>query len=235
MREWAAAPDLFAAWVRKPSRRRESKPRRRFQNSHLARSNVIFSMPDTEPCWSKRCDVYLRFAIPLWVIAFWGCAPSTGKEEAVPDWRRVPVSIELRLAEGAPAPGLVPARVYGQADTVYLHPEAQLSNSGIARVEAAKTMGRRGLVLELWLTQTGAERLAEVTGQHIGDSLAVLINSAVVSVPMIEEPIGRDTKAPSHLGVPLLPEEAEQLAVAVSKTWPPAPARSGGKMGKDGM
>lgn len=162
--------------------------------------------------------MHLRFA-SLSVIAFWSCSPSIGKEEA-PNWSQVPVSIELRLAEGAPAPGLVPAKVYGQADTVYLHPEAHLSNSGIARVEAAKTRSRRGLVLELWLTKAGAERLAEVTGQHIGDSLAVLINSVVVSVPMIEEPIGGDTKAPSHVGVPLLPEEAEQLALAVSKSWP---------------
>ena len=166
--------------------------------------------------------MYLRFATSLWLIAAGACSSSTGKEEAA-DWRRVPVSIELRLAEGAPAPSLVPARVYGQADTVYLHPEAQLSNSGIARVEAAKVRSRRGLVLELWLTKAGAERLAKVTGQHIGDSLAVLINSVVVSVPRIEEPIGGDTQAPSHVGVPLLPEEAEQLAEAVSKTWPPAP------------
>jgi preprotein translocase subunit SecD len=105
---------------------------------------------------------------------------------------------------------------------VYLQPEIQLSNSGIARVTAAKTMGRRGLVLELWFTKAGAEQLAKVTGQHIGDSLAVLINSEVVAVPKIEEPIGRNTKSPSHIGVPLLPEESEQLAEAVSKTWPPA-------------
>lgn len=179
--------------------------------------------------------MYLRFAVSLPVIALWACSPSTGKEAAAPDWGQVPVSIELRLAGGASAPGLVPAAVYGQADTVYLHSEAQLSNSGIARVEAAKTMGRRGLVLELWLTKAGAKRIAEVTGRHIGDSLAVLINSVVVSVPMIQETIGGDTKLPNHVGIPLLPEEAEQLAVAVSKTWPPAPAPSGRKKGKVGM
>ena len=169
----------------------------------------------------------LRIAISLWAIACWACSPSRGKVNAAPDWRRVPVSLELRLAVGAPAPDLVPAAVYGQAGTVYLHPEIQLSNSHIARVEAVKTRLGKGLVLEVWLTKAGGKRLAEVTGQHIGDSLAVLINSVVVSVPVIRDTLGRDTELPNSIGVPLEAEEAGQLAAAVSKTWPPAPAPSG--------
>jgi preprotein translocase subunit SecD len=169
----------------------------------------------------------LRFAVSLWLITSYACSPSTGKVKAAPDWRRVPVSLELRLAEGAPAPDLVPAAVYGQAATVYLHPEAQISNSHIARVEAVKTRLEKGLILEVWLTKAGAKRIAEVTGQHIGDSLAVLINSVVVSVPIIQDTLGGDTKLPNSIGVPLEAEEAGQLAAAVSKTWPPAPAPSG--------
>jgi preprotein translocase subunit SecD len=179
--------------------------------------------------------MYLRLAISLWVIASWACSPSTGKAKAAPDWRRVPVSLELRLAEGAPAPGLVPATVYGQGATVYLHPEVQVSNSHIARVEAVKTRLGKGLILEVWLTKAGAERLAGVTGRHIGDSLAVLINSVVVSVPIIQETLGRDTKLPNSIGVPLGAEEAEQLAAAVSKTWPPASASFRTNVRKDGM
>jgi hypothetical protein len=177
--------------------------------------------------------VYLRFAISLSVNASWACSPSRGRVNAAPDWRRVPVSIELRLAESAPALGLVPAEVYGQSDTVYLHPETQLPNIYIARVEAVKAMGGKGLVLEVWLTKPGARQLADVTERHIGDTLAVLINSAVVSAPIIQETIGGDTKLPTHIGVPLGPAEAGQLAVAVSKTWPPASATSGRKVGKD--
>jgi preprotein translocase subunit SecD len=176
----------------------------------------------------------LRFAISLWVIASCACSPSSGKARAVPDWRRVPVSLELRLAEGAPAPELVPAAVYGQAATVYLHPEAQLSNSHIARVEAVKTRLGRGLILEVWVTKAGAERLAQVTGNHIGDSLAVLINSVVVSVPIIQDTLGGDPKLPISIGVPLGAEEVGQLAAAVSKTWPPASAPSRTDVGKDG-
>lgn len=174
-----------------------------------------------------RCDVYLRFALSLWVIAACACSPSTGKVKTSPDWRRVPVSLELRLAEGAPAPDLVPAAVYGQDTTVYLHSDPLVSNSHIARIEAVKTRLGRGLILEVWLTNSGAKRLAQVTGRHIGDSLAVLINSVVVSVPTIQDTLGRNPKLPNSIGVPLGAEEAGQLAAAVSKTWPPASAPSG--------
>jgi preprotein translocase subunit SecD len=176
-------------------------------------------------------DVYLLCAMTLTVVASWACSPS-GKARA-PDWKRVPVSLELRLAEGSPAPGLVPAAVYGQGKTVYLHPEAQLSNSDIAKVEAVKTRIGKGLILQVWLTRAGAARIKEATGRHIGDSLAVLIDSVVVAVPMIQQAIGGDPKLPNDIGVPLEPKEAQQLAAAVSKTWPPAPAPSGRKVRKD--
>ena len=86
-------------------------------------------------------------------------------------------------------------------------------------------MGGKGLVLSVWLTAAGAERMAEVTAHHMGDSLAVLVNSVVVSVPTIEDTVDLGTKLPSQIGVPLGPQEASQLAAAVSKTWPLKAAR----------
>lgn len=167
-----------------------------------------------------------RFAMSLCVIAYLACSPSRKKSTPAPDWQRVPVSLELRLAESAMAPGLVPAVVYGRPDTLYLHPEPRLLNSHVARVEAAKTMGGKGLVLAVWFTRAGARQLADLTGRHIGDTLAVLVNSVVVSAPVIEETMGGDTKLPSHIGVPLDPAAARQLALAISKTWPSGPAAS---------
>jgi preprotein translocase subunit SecD len=147
-------------------------------------------------------------------------ACSSPDKVAPPNWNQVPVSIELRLAEGAPGSGLTPARVYGQGKTVYLHPKSGLSNRDIARVEAVKTRIGQGLILQVWHTKAGAQRLAQLTARHIGDSLAILINSVVVAVPMIRETINPGTRSPSDIGVPLQPKEANQLALAVSKTWP---------------
>jgi hypothetical protein len=178
-------------------------------------------------------DVCLRLAMSLCLIAAFACSPSGDKVDSAPDWSRVPVSLELRLAESAPAPGLLPAVPYGQADTLYLHPQPRLSNSQVARVEAAKTMGGTGLVLAVWFTKAGARQLADMTGHHIGDTLAVLINSVVVSAPIIQETMGGDIKLPSHIGVPLDPGAARQLALAISKTWPLAPAASNRDAAKD--
>ncbi|MFL5546104.1 MAG: SecDF P1 head subdomain-containing protein, partial [Gemmatimonadales bacterium] len=110
--------------------------------------------------------------------------------------------------------------VYGQDRTVYLQPNAQISNADIARVEAVKTRIGKGLILQVWYTKSGARQIAELTRQHIGDSLAVLINSVVVAIPAIQEPIDPGTQTSSDIGVPLEPKEANQLAAAVSKTWP---------------
>ncbi len=169
-------------------------------------------------------EVSFRFAMCLSVIASWACSPAA--KPRAPDWKRVPVSLDLRLDEGSPAPGLVPAALYGQGKTVYLHPDAQLSNTDIVRVEAVKTRIGKGLILQIWLTRAGASRLKQATGRHIGDSLAVLIDSVVMAVPVIQQAIGsRDPKLPIDIGVPLEPKEAQQLAASVSQTWP-APKRA---------
>lgn len=160
----------------------------------------------------------------LTLLTFLACSPAREKVKPV-DWGQVPVLIEMRLAKGAPAPGFVPATVNGQPGTVYLDPEAALSRTHIARVEAVKARIGTGLILQVWLTRAGAERMADVTARHIGDSLAVLVNSVVVSLPIIQEKISPGTSRPSDVGVPLGPEETRQLARAVSQTWPAAAAR----------
>ena len=164
------------------------------------------------------------FALCVWVVAFWACSPSSEKVKPA-DWRQVPVSIEMSLAKGAPGAGLVPTPVYGQGTTVYVRSEPELSNTHVARVEAVQTRIGKGLILQVWLTKAGADRIADLTAHHIGDSLAILVNSVVVSVPIIQEALDPGTKLPSDIGVPLGPEESRQLALAVAKTWPAVQAR----------
>jgi hypothetical protein len=172
--------------------------------------------PSAHPSHSSRTS---RFLPILLAASAWACSAGNRKS-AAPDWQRVPVSIELRLAERAPGPQLVAAPMYGQPDTVYLHSKPQLSNGDIARVEAAKTMAGTGLVLSVWLTKAGSDRMADVTSHNMGKKLAVLVNSVVVSVPTIQDTIRLGTKLPSQIGVPLGREESRQLARAVSQTWP---------------
>jgi preprotein translocase subunit SecD len=159
-----------------------------------------------------------RFSLfPL--LAALACSPS-GERVKAADWGQVPVSIEIRLAKGTPGPGLDPAPVYGQGKTIYVGSQAELSNAHVARVEALKTRIGEGLILQVWLTKAGSARMADLTSRHIGDSLAILVNSVVVSVPIIRQAMNPGTKQPSDIGVPLRAQEAERLARAVAKTWP---------------
>jgi len=130
------------------------------------------------------------------------------------------VTIELRLAEGSPGEGLEARTVYGQGKKIYLHPTAELTNADIVRAEATQTRIGQGLILDVWYSRAGARRLSELTSGHIGDSLAVLIDSVVVAVPVIQQTLSPGTGTPSSIGVPLQPKEAARLAQAVSKTWP---------------
>jgi preprotein translocase subunit SecD len=154
------------------------------------------------------------------------CACSPAEKTKAVDWRRVPVSIELRLAERSPAAGLVPAVVHGQSNTLYLHRDPQLSNTDITRVEATKARIGQGLILDVWLTRDGARRMADLSRRHMGSKLAVLIDSVVVSVPTIQDTLDLGTGVPFEIGVPLGPEETVQLARAVSQTWPARKGRT---------
>jgi len=171
-------------------------------------------------------NVNSRLPMSFLLGAIWAC--SQGPKARAPDWKRVPVTLELQLAASAPRAGLVPTAVYGQGKTIHLHPGALLSNRDIARVEAVQTRIGKGLILQVWLTGAGSARVKEATARHVGDSIAVLVDSVVVAVPIIQEAIGGDPKLPNDVGVPLEPKEAQQLAAAVAKTWP----QKAGKQGK---
>lgn len=171
----------------------------------------------------------LLFALPL---ASWACAPPGQDPVSSSVWERVPVSIELRLAAEEPAPGLTAAVVYGEGDTVYLHPTAELSNEEITH--ATSVVRPQRLVLSLWLTEEGMNRFAAVKASHGGKHLAVVINSVVVGPPPIIAPppegivdtVERTLWIPLQVAVPLPPEEASQLAEAVSETWPTPESRN---------
>jgi hypothetical protein len=162
------------------------------------------------------CPTFPTFLI---FLTFLSSCSSAEKVKPV-DWRRVPVSIELRLAEGSPAAGLIPAAVHGQGSTVYLHRDSPISNTDIVRVEATKARIGQGLILDVWLTKAGARRMADLSRQHFGSKLAVLIDSAVVSVPTIQDTLSFGAGTPFDIGVPLGPDDTEQLARAVAQTWP---------------
>jgi hypothetical protein len=160
-------------------------------------------------------------------VALSACAGATSGRDVHADWGRVPVTIELRLAVPAPGPGLVPAVVYGRGDTTYLDPRALLANPHITRAEALVIP--EGLAVNAWLTPEGKRRERELMTRHIGEHVAVLINSTVVAEPAVvvgdpprvTVPARPDMDVPVTITVPVARKQADQLARAISETWPP--------------
>jgi preprotein translocase subunit SecD len=98
------------------------------------------------------------------------------------------VKVEFRLAEAAPAEGLTEATEQGTNKKVYLHKIADLTNSDIERAKLGKDADGKPVV-EISFTKDGGKKMAKLTGDHIGKSLAILIDGKVIMAPRINDPI----------------------------------------------
>jgi preprotein translocase subunit SecD len=80
-------------------------------------------------------------------------------------------------------PGPEPART-----PVWISPEVALSNRDIARSYIERTSEGKPCV-GILLTEDGALKLARLTKSHIGESLAIILDGRVNSVPKIKDEI----------------------------------------------
>ncbi len=120
--------------------------------------------------------------------------------------------LELRMAREVAAPGLVAVEVQGE--TLYLEPDAVLSDRDFERVEARVRSGE--LILDFRLTVEGARRIEDVSTAEIGSRVAVLVDSAVRLAPVIRDRIG----GRGLIQIEAEPAELERLAGLVRARWP---------------
>lgn len=99
------------------------------------------------------------------------------------------VRFEMRLAEDGPIPGLVVAKVSGSERLIYLHPEIVVNNDDVADASVLQD-GTAGFGVAVWLLPPGAERMRQATTSHRDRPVAILIDGAVVSAPVVRAPIG---------------------------------------------
>jgi len=99
------------------------------------------------------------------------------------------VRFELRLAEATPAPGLREARISG-GQTIYLHPDAILTNSDIASAEIVERAGEARFDIGLRFTPEGAARVSAATRNHVGKRIAILVDDEVVMAPTLRANLG---------------------------------------------
>lgn len=97
--------------------------------------------------------------------------------------------MELRLAEPAMAAGLVEARIEKNNETVYLHPEAVITNADFVQVRVVPSYTEDLFDIEVVFSASGAIKMAKATRDHVGRPMAILIDGKVVSAPMLRDAI----------------------------------------------
>jgi preprotein translocase subunit SecD len=91
-------------------------------------------------------------------------------------------------------------------------------------VQSARVEPRDGRIhVSLSFTGEGARMFGELTSQHVGRQLAIILDNKVYSAPVIQEPIWGGT---ADISGRFTPEEARELAVVLRSGALPAPMNS---------
>jgi hypothetical protein len=156
------------------------EPLRTEAERRASRAAIVHAAPAAPPP-SRRFVVSVSVAaLALVSVAFMSGLWSRGLIAAV--------RFEVRLAEEAPAAGLVEASVSGGDRKVYLHPEVVLSNGDIAHAEVVDA-GPASFNVSLTFTPEGSAKMRRATASHIGRPLAILVDGEVVLAPVVRDAI----------------------------------------------
>lgn len=113
------------------------------------------------------------------LLSLLGCGSGQKKAETV--------TVEFRLAEIVSGEGLTEMSIPDSFEKFYLHDEVLISNADIAW--AMPTSWQNRPAVELTLTQTGREKFAQLTQEHLGRLMGIVVDGKLVIVPMIKAPI----------------------------------------------
>ena len=133
----------------------------------------------------KEMPMFLRSAIAVlvWVVCAVGSVTA-----APPDKSSEP--FEFRLAEAAPAKGLVEATVARTGRKIYLPKKAVATNKDISA--ARLTRDANGTIaVEIEFTQGGSKKIARASKKHRRKPLAILLDGKVVAAPIIRGTISK--------------------------------------------
>ncbi|MFH2068286.1 MAG: hypothetical protein ABII89_02325 [Candidatus Omnitrophota bacterium] len=99
------------------------------------------------------------------------------------------VSIEFRLIKNIPTPGFTETKTAGpNQDIYYVADKAEITDADIKGVKVSFSM--QGFPqIDILFADEGAKKLAEVTGKHINEQMAIFVNGKLNSAPIIKEKI----------------------------------------------
>jgi preprotein translocase subunit SecD len=131
--------------------------------------------------WSSGRPI-LAAAIVLMVAAIVHTQSSPFKAELTAD-RIQSTLLEIRLAEGAPAPGLTQATIQNSTERVYLHDMPVVTNNDVLQARLTESDGHFSIAVRF--SPEGAAKMATATTAHIGRPLAVIVNGEVIAAPTV--------------------------------------------------
>ena len=95
-----------------------------------------------------------------------------------------PAVAEFRLAEDVPANDLIEAKIAGTDERVFLHKTAVATSKDIAEASVVlDDVGRPAIAITF--TDDGSKKMADVTQNHRGKRLAILVDGQVINAPRI--------------------------------------------------
>jgi hypothetical protein len=98
------------------------------------------------------------------------------------------VKLEFRAADEQPGPGLTEMALPGSDRKLHVDSQVLLANDAIRSARARRGEGDAWQI-EIAFTEAGAARFAEITDAAVGRPLAILIDSKLVSAPVVRERI----------------------------------------------
>jgi len=123
------------------------------------------------------------------------------------------VRFEVKLAEEKPAAGLLEAKISGTDRSVYLHPEAIITNSDILRAYVIQVDHSSQFNVGVEFNPSGAEKIRAATAGHVGKPVAILLDGQVVMTPVVREPIGNSAVISDDLSR----TEAEKIVKGITR------------------
>jgi preprotein translocase subunit SecD len=111
----------------------------------------------------------------LFLFDFFGCSEPSQ------------VTLEFRIAEDDPAPGMIAMEFGVTGERFYLHDEVLIDQSDIDSAVVITHNGRPAV--ELLLTSEGTRKFEELTERNVGKRCGMILNGELVSAPHIMAPI----------------------------------------------
>lgn len=134
-------------------------------------------------------------------------------------------SLEVRLAEREPGPGLTEVAGPGQGERLYVHPPV-VTGADVASARVATVLTDNGQRLNVdavgvavTFTAPAASRLRAATQSHVGKPLAIVVDGRVISAPVVRDPIEGAAVISG-----LTPEQAKRLTDFLSPAGRPQAA-----------